>query len=181
MKKKFLVVLGCLSMMSCGGSSSGDTQIADAWALFVQGQYVQAHAAFTTAIRDHRAEALVGLGWTTIKMDSIPASNGYFARTVSDSLVHGYAGWAISSWIAGDYSGSAIRAQVVLNKLPLFVFQYDNGITQKTMWLVQGYDYYHLNNMTACLDRIQKLDTNFLSTTDPAALLAKLDALRLAQ
>lgn len=181
MKKKLFLALGCLAMMSCGGGDSEDTQIADAWALFVAGQYTQAHAAFTAAVRDHRAEALVGLGWTTLKMDSIPASNGYFTRAQGDSLIHGYAGWAISSWVAGDYSGSATQAQYVLDKLPAFVFEYDNGVTQRTMWLIQGYDYYHLGNMANCLNRIQLLDPSFTSTTDPAALLAKLDALRLAQ
>jgi hypothetical protein len=181
MKKKLFLAVGCLAMMSCGGSDSKDTRIADAWALFVAGQYPEAHAAFLLAFRSNEAEALVGLGWTTLKMDSIPASNGYFTRAQGDSLIHGYAGWAISSWIAGDYSGSVTRAQYVLDKLPAFVFEYDNGVTQRTMWLVQGYDHYHLGDMANCLNRIQLLDTAFASTTDPAALLAKLDALRLAQ
>lgn len=180
MRKIFLSALATVTL-GCGGGDSEDTQIADAWALFVAGQYSAAHSSFTLAIRDHRAEALVGLGWTTLKMDSLPQSNGYFLRTEADTLLHGYAGWAIVGWLNGDHANSAAHAQFVLDRLPEFVFEFDNGVTYRTMLLTQGYDYWHLGDFPACLSRVQLLDTGFASTTDPAALLTKLDALRAAQ
>lgn len=165
---------------SCGDDST-DTGLADAWQLFVNGQYAQAHSAFINRLNEDGSEAYVGLGWTTLKMDSLDASDRYFQRASADSLVHGYAGWAITSWLRGNYAGCISQGSFVLRKEADFEFEFNVDVDFRVIILAQAYSYYHLGNFTACVERIQRLDGTYAmpGSNVAAQLLTKLDQLNL--
>lgn len=168
-------------VLSTGCSEDPATDpLGDAWQLFINGQYTEAQTSFEALIETQPGQAYAGLGWTAMKLDNIPASVDYFEQAAGDSLVHGYAGWAIASWANKDFTHIVERAGFVVRKEPTFEFEFYKDITISTMRLMQAYGYYHTGNMSACLARIQELDGGFASTTDPALLLAKLDALSAA-
>jgi len=121
-------------------------------------------------------------------MDSIPEADRYFTlgATLDTANVIGFAGWAIVGWVRGSHAASIFRADLVLRHVPAFVFQYDEGITQRTMTLTKGYGYFHLSDYQNCIDEILVLDVTYSAPglSDPAIhsqLLAKLDALNAGQ
>lgn len=165
---------------SCGDDTA-DTGLADAWQLFVNGQYVQAHSAFVNRLNEDGSEAYVGLGWTTLKMDSLDASDRYFQRASADSLVHGYAGWAITSWLRGNYTGCISQGDFVLRHEADFEFEFNVDVNFQVIILAQAYSYFHLGNFTACVERIRQIDGSYAmpSSNVAAQLLTKLDQLNL--
>jgi len=183
-----MVIAGTILLnISCGGGEAGPTLLEEAWQKFVDGQYADAHASFSALINRNGADAYAGLGWTTMKMDSLSAADLYFQRAANlDSNVIAYAGWAIVGWTNGNYSASIGRADLVLRREPTFAFAYDTHVVKNTMILTQAYDYFHLGDYQNCINKILLIDSGYTSPniSDPTIhtqLLAKLDALNAAQ
>jgi len=83
--------------------------------------------------------------------------------------------------LRGDYALSIARAQFVLDHSPSFVFDYDAGVTQRTMLLVEAYGYYYTGDLTNCAATVLLLDSTYAGGTSAQALLTKMDALNLVQ
>lgn len=174
---KWIPVLLVLAL-SCG--TTEDTNIADGWAAFQLGNYEEAQSFFTSALTTAPKEANEGLGWVAVKEDQLPQARSYFLTSAgvdADTLIGAMAGLAIVSWQQKVYQESLDAANFVLSRQSTFTFEFDPTIVTSVLTLVQAYDYYHLGQFSACLSRIQVLDPGFASTTDPQALLNKLDAL----
>jgi hypothetical protein len=179
MKKKigWLVLSGLVVMgLGCGE----DDPLAEAWKRFRDGDYAGAHAAFSDL---SGSEALVGLGWTTLRMDSIAAADGYFQQAAGDSLVAGYAGWGLVKWVLGQYPSCIQCGDFVLQRAgATFVFDEDRSVTYKDVLWHQASSYYHLGNLEACIAKIQQIDESWVAPdlSDPdleTILLRKLEEL----
>ncbi len=193
MKTKLLAI-GAILLASCGPGSDTDPLV-QAWQLFSDGKYADAHAEFVAILSVDETNAYVGLGWTTMKMDSINAADKYFTMASNvlplaadsitllpnDSLVHGYAGWAFVAWLKEDYQKAIDRAHFVLRKEPEFKFEFDTKIAKNAILLTLAESYFSLSNYQACIDHIKLIDTSFTASAGDAnikaTLLAKLEAL----
>lgn len=181
MKTKISILITAAFLVISCGETAADDPIALAWADFSAGNYADAHTKFADAVATNAAEANVGLGWTAMRQDSIPEADRYFGLASADSLVHGYAGWAIVGWARNQHSNSLTRADFTLRRLPDFEFQYDTRIATETMVIIQAYDYFYLNNLSACITKIQILDSEFSSGSTQTQVLNKLSALAQGQ
>lgn len=180
MKKIFWpLVLGLVWVGGCGE----DDPLADAWKKFRDGNYAEAHAAFSDLVGSEGSGALVGLGWTTIRMDSMEAARGYFERSAVDSVVAGYAGWGLVLWVLEDYQGCVEKAEFVFRREgENFVFQEDRSVTYKDVLWHQASSWYHLGNLAGCVTKIKQIDPSWTEPdlNDPnleQILLAKLEEL----
>jgi hypothetical protein len=167
--------------MACGA----DTLVApldEGWTAWENQLYPEAHAKFTEA---GGAEGLNGLGWTTLKMDSMDRAEIYFALSVSDgngdTLSDAAAGLAISAWQQGDYAISLEAAKYVLRKDENYAFPHEAAVNKEVILRAKGYDEYHLLQYANCIATIQILDNTFTaSVSDPniaSILLTKLNTL----
>lgn len=176
---RYLAGLLLLMVMSCGPTES--VPLDEGWVAWESGSYAEAHAKFTEA---GGAEGLNGLGWTTLKMDSLSKSEVYFALASvggTDTLTDAAAGLAIVAWQQGDHQISLDAAGYVLRVEPNYVFSHDATITKELIILAKAYDEYHLLQYANCIASIQLLDATFSHTANEAGiaqtLLDKLDAL----
>lgn len=170
MKKYFVFAMGML-WVSCGEDDPLDV----AWSKFRNNDYAGAHQAFAE-LTSSRPEAWVGLGWTAMRMDSMPQANVYFANAASDSIVDGYAGWAIADWWAGDNAGVVSGAQFVLRRSPAYVFAHDRTVTARDMQMKEAYAEYRLGNYARVAQIIGSL-TGTTPGTGPDELLTELEDL----
>lgn len=179
---RYLASLALLTVMSCGEETVVPA-LDEGWSLWESGLYPEAHAKFIEA---GGAEGLNGLGWTTLKMDSLDRSEGYFAVSVSagvggDTLVDAAAGLAITAWKEGDYAISLEAAKFVLRKDANYVFTHETAVDKNVILRAKGYDEYHLGQYANCIATIQLMDNTFsASAADPniaSILLSKLNTL----
>lgn len=180
MKKSLIPIVVVMALvLGCGE----DDPLADAWTKFRNEDYSGAHAAFSDLISSEGSGALVGLGWTTIRMDSMVASRGYFQRAAADSLVAGYAGWSLVSWVLEDYQVCVEKAEFVMRREGEdFVFQEDRSVTYKDVLWHQASSWYHQGNVAGCIAKIKQIEPSWTEPdlNDPnleTILLAKLEAL----
>lgn len=175
MRRRIVYLIGLsfvLSTLSCGE----DDPLDQAWQKFRDGDYAGAHAAFTNLIPGER-EAYVGLGFTTMRMDSIDEASGYFSVVAADSFVAAYAGWCVTAWERNEDAQGVERGLFVLREQPVFVFTHERTLTDDDVrWHIAAC-YLNLGNYQACSNMIQTIDASFVSTTNPDLLLAKLEAL----
>lgn len=174
MKKSIFVLPLLYLMMACGEDDPLDA----AWQKFEDKAYPQAHTAFTNLISSKGSAAYVGLGWTTLRMDSLQASDRYFALAKEDSLVDGYAGWSFGLWALERYSQSLEAASFALRKKPRYVFVHDETVTNRDLILHQAYGYFHLGQYAACIEKIRFFDPSFPLDATPQQILQKLDQLK---
>lgn len=175
---KFLMGLS-LIVMSCGTTET--VPLDEGWTLWESGSYAEAHAKFVEA---SGTEGLNGLGWTTLKMDSLTQSEGYFAVAAvggTDTLTDAAAGLALVAWQQGDHAISLEAANYVLRTEPNYIFTHDPSITKDDILLAKAYDEYHLLQYANCIASIQKLDAAFTpNVNDPTIaqiLITKLNLL----
>ncbi len=167
---KLLTVGALTAMVSCGGD---DDPLALAWEKFQYKDYAGAHAEFYA----HREmpEAIAGLAWTTMRMDSITESAAYFASVAEGADV--LAGWAIVSWRLGDYAASIIHANDLEALDPTYAFEFDNDVNIFDVRLHKAYSQFYLQNYTACNATIKQIQSTWVETNDVNGLLAKLQSL----
>ncbi|MCB0834840.1 MAG: hypothetical protein KDC45_15330 [Bacteroidetes bacterium] len=185
---KHLTVLGALFI--AGVFLTGcptDDPLTPAWDAFSTRNYPAAYALFSEQAPTVGAPAYVGLGWTTMRMDSLVQSDSYFAvAAASDTLVDAFAGWAVLGWIRGQHAECAERVNIVFTLTEGYIFPYDREIRGEDLYLHQAFSYYYLQDYAKCVGSIQKIDPAFaLAISDPqrdVKLLTKLqqlsDALR---
>jgi hypothetical protein len=175
-------IVGMLAfMMSCGGETVVEP-LEEGWTLWENGAYAEAYAKFAEA---GGPEGLNGLGWTTLKMDSMEKSEAYFALAIEDggvdTLIDAAAGLAITGWQQGDYAISLDATRYVMRKDANYAFTHDASVDKGVILRAKGYDEYHLGQYSACIATIQILDNTFsANANDPniaTILLNKLNAL----
>ncbi len=175
--KRFALIGFVLLFVSCGDDNPLDV----AWQKFRNQEYVEAHAAFTELIPSEGGQAYIGLGWTTLKMDSIPEADGYFrlAIVTQDSILEGVAGISFSSWALAQYNSSIISSENVIRRRPTFVFTHDRTVTYHDMYVHQAYSEFRLSRFSASLQTVQRLQPGYTlpSADTVGGLLAKLDSL----
>ena len=176
-----LVMLFGMSVSSCGDDPNS---LDPAWQALQDGDYASAHARFAElALTDTTGGAYVGLGWVTLLMstDSLQASDRYFTLVAEDSIDDGYAGWSVTKWALKDYASVIPIGDVVINHDPFYVFTYESSIDINDIILHQAYSYYHMNQYSGCIVKIQALDPSFTATPNQSGiatlLLSKLEAL----
>ena len=163
---KYIAVAAVLFISGCGGSGGSDP-IADAWKSFEAKQYSQSFSQFQL-IGLGNPEVNVGLGWNCIRLDTIDLANIYFQAIASDSLEDAYAGWSTALWIQGDYQACIDKANVTLQKSPLYSFQHDPNVTYQDLIWNQASGYFHLADYSNCINRIKLLDANFNANPNDA-------------
>jgi hypothetical protein len=172
----FMFALSAFLLVSCGDDDPLDA----AWAKFEDQAYVEAHAAFAKLVSSEGSAALVGLGWTTLRMDSMAAADRYFDQAKADSIVDGYAGWSCILWVQERYAESLAKATFALRKQPNYKFPYDHSVTDEDLRLHQAYGYFHLGEYNNCILKIRTFDqeANFPLTSTPQEILLKLEELK---
>lgn len=172
MKKIIGVVLPfALIVGSCGD----DDPLDEAWSKFRNRDYAGAHEDFSKLIPGER-EAYVGLGWTTLRQDSLDAADGYFSIVAGDSLIDAYVAWTALAWERGEDAASITRARFVLNRNPSYVFKHDRSITYHDVLIHEGYGELHLGNYTRVAQILAELDVT-VADNNPDTLLAALEEL----
>ncbi len=184
-----LISLFSMITISCGDDNPLDA----AWAKFEDQKYTAAHAEFTDLLSSEGSAALVGLGWTTLKMDSMTASDRYFDEAKDDSIVDGYAGWSFVMWVLSldttlsstqkrEYALSMIKnAAFTLRKESNYVFTHDRTVTDEDLRLHQAYGYFYLEDYSSCILKIREFpqEKNFPLTSTPQQILIKLEELKI--
>ncbi len=175
MMKKWAVCVVALGLLfsACGEDDPLDV----AWQKFRAGEYADAHAAFTELIPDER-EAYVGLGWTTMRMsvDSLDASDAYFAVVAGDSLTDAYAGWTAIAFAKTQHAQTVARAQFVVRRNASYVFTHDRTVTASDLLVHEGYGQFHQGNYTRVVQILTTLGVS-VADSQPATLLAALEGL----
>ena len=175
-----------IMLLGMGTTSCSDdpNSLDPAWEALQDGDYASAHARFAElALTDTTGGAYVGLGWVTLLMsvDSLEASDRYFTLVAEDSIDDGYAGWSVTKWALKDYASVIPIGDVVINHDPFYVFTYESSIDINDIILHQAYSYYHMNQYSGCIVKIQALDPSFTATPNQSGiatlLLSKLEAL----
>jgi hypothetical protein len=162
-----------LIVMSCGDDAVPTSLVDEGWTFWKDGFYAQAHAKFSEAALSDAEEGLNGLGWTTLKMDSLSQSEIYFVGSAvsgvaGDTLVDAMVGLAMVAWQQGDYAISLQAANYVLRTEPNYIFEHDPSITKDDIILAKAYDQYHLLQYAGCITTIQQLDAAFTANvSDP--------------
>ena len=154
--------------------------IGDAWQSFEAKQYVTAHQLFVSVAHIDPENAYTGLGWTTIKMDSLASAKRYFSIIANDSVIDAYAGQAIVDESQKAYSSMISNSDFVLRKNPNWVFYHDQTICYKALILKRASSYFALGNYGSSLTEVQKLDPSFnvdvATSAGQASLAAKIDS-----
>ncbi len=169
----FLAGVFLLAVVSCDEGNPLDA----GWSKFAEGDYPGAHAEFSSLVGSEGAGAYVGLGWTTMKMDSLPEADNYFALAAADSLPEGFAGWSILAWLQGNHTACIDRAEFVFRVVggyDTYVFPYDPSITYQDLLLHEAYSYYYQQDFFNCVNCIQMIDPSFAVAMNDPTLQAKL-------
>lgn len=177
---RFIAASCLLLIAACEDTNPLDA----AWSKFGEHDYAGAHAEFTSLVGSEGSAAYVGLGWTTLMMDSLPESDAYFTLASGDSLMEGYAGWSILAWLQGQHDLCIDRAEFVFRNAgsyDAYVFPYDPEITYHDLIIHEGFSYYYNQNFFECINTVQRIDPAFsVALNDPqieTKLLAQLDLL----
>ena len=185
MKKLLMMIsiLGLAVMTGCGDENPLDA----AWSKFEDAKgtddYTEAYTAFADLVDGEGTPAIVGLGWTVLRMDSLDAADRYFAGIAEDSVVDAFAGWQFAVWALGRSADNIAKGDFVLRKEPRYVFEHDRTVTDDDVVLHQAYGYFHTGNYSKCIEKILKLDSGYIAPaiSDPEIdekLLTKLESLR---
>ena len=172
---RYLTRLSLLVVISCDETNPLDP----AWTKFAEGDYPGAHAEFSSLVASEGSAAYVGLGWTTIKMDSLPEADTYFTLASNDSLLEGYAGWSITAWLMGQHTLCVERSEFVFRNAggyDAYIFPYDPEITFHDLLIHEAYSYYNIQNFFECINTIQRIDPAFTVALNDPQLQTKLIA-----
>lgn len=165
------LILTCVT----GACDDYEASLMDAaWKKFENQDYDGAYAEFSAL---NGPNARIGLGWTLLRMDSIPEADRAFRIAAADSVLDGYAGIAITSWKTGRYTSAIYAANFVERWDPEYYFVHDPSVELNDLILHKAFCQYYLNDLTACNASIKKLDPAWVTSTNPATVLNKLEAL----
>ena len=172
--KTIFMIAFALSFIANGCDDYEASLLDAAWKKFENKDYDGAHTEFTTL---NGPESRIGLGWTLLRMDSIPEADRAFRVAAGDSILDGYAGMAITSWKTGRYATAIYAASFVERLDPEYYFVHDPSVELNDLILHKAFCQYYLNDLTACNASIKKIDQTWVVSTNPTVILNKLESL----
>lgn len=169
-------------VISCGGGGGGDKDpLAEANDLFAVKNYAAALTAYLDAVASEGAPANVGAGWCYLRLQDYTNANAQFTTAAGDSLIDGYAGWAIIKWVQNDPAAAVAYIDFVLGRDANYIFALDTRVTAGALIYIQASSYLELEDYAMCLAKIQVLSPGYTADlNDPNIediLLAKLTEL----
>ncbi len=185
MKKiKFIFLLvTILSIYSCAKDDL--LTIKSANKKFAGGNYDSALKDYENLIGSQGSVARVGAGWCHLRLNNYSSAIQQFTASAGDSLVDGYAGWAVALWAmkSDSAASSAIRGEFVLRKDPAFILSLDSKIGIDEILFILASDYLILQDYAKTLEKIKLISgqSNYSANlSDPNIediLLSKLQSL----
>ena len=171
MKTKFIIlILSLLSFFSCednGGRpeiTAGEL-IASGWVNFEAGEYTSAINDFNSAItKDASAfEAYSGIGWSQIRLDRIDEAEINYLTALDGNYAgkEVLAGLAAISLATEEYTTAIGYAESILNIDPDWVFEHDNTVDYKDVWLIVATAYFHEGDFAEVELAIQNIDSAY--------------------
>ena len=172
MKTKFmiLIVVAISIFFSCE-DSGGEPELTagelinSGWINFEIGEYTLAIEDFNSAIsKDASAsEAYSGIGWSRIRLDMIGAAQTSFLTALDGNYAGKelLAGLAAISLANEEYSTAIGYAESILNIDPDWVFEHDNSIDYKDVWLIVATAYFHEGDFAEVELAIQNIDSAY--------------------
>jgi hypothetical protein len=183
MKARTLVLLaGLLSWVGCSGGGGGDKDpLAEANDFFTAKNYAAALTAYLDAVASEGAPANVGAGWCYLRLQDYTNANTQFTTAAGDSLIDGYAGWAIVKWVQNEPEAVVDYVDLVVGQDANYIFALDTRVTAGALIYIQASAYLELEDYAMCLAKIQLLAPGYTADlNDPNIediLLAKLTEL----
>lgn len=180
MKARTLVLLtGLLFWVGCGGGGGGDKDPLDAANdLFAAKNYAAALVEYLDAVTTEGSPANVGAGWCYLRLQDYANADAQFTAAAADSLIDGYAGWAIVKWVQNDPDAVVNYVDLVVGQDANYIFALDTRVTAGALIYIQASAYLELEDYAMCLATIQILDSGYTADlNDPNIediLLAKL-------
>ena len=165
----FLIVV-TLSFFSCednGGEPevTAEELISSGWIYFETGEYLNAIEDFNFAIsKDASAfEAYSGIGWSRIRLDMIGAAQTSFLTALDGNYAGKelLAGLAAISLATEEYTTAIGYAESILNIDPDWIFEHDNSIDYKDVWLIVATAYFHEGDFAEVELAIQNIDSAY--------------------
>ena len=171
MKTKFIIlILSLLSFFSCednGGEPVGSAEelITSGWVKFEAGEYTSAINDFNSAItKDASAfEAYSGIGWSQIRLDRIDEAEINYLTALDGNYAgkEVLAGLAAISLATEEYTTAIGYAESILNIDPDWVFEHDNTVDYKDVWLIVATAYFHEGDFAEVELAIQNIDSAY--------------------
>ena len=167
--KSIILIIVTLSFFSCenGGEpelTAGEL-INSGWVNFEIGEYLIAIEDFNSAIsKDASAsEAYSGIGWSRIRLDMIDEAQIGFLTALDGNYAgkETLAGLAAISLVTEEYTTAIGFAESILNIDPDWIFEHDNSIDYKDVWLIVATAYFHEGNFAEVEAAILKIDSSY--------------------
>ena len=171
MRTKFIIsIVVSLSFFSCednGGEPEGTAGelINSGWIYFETGEYLNAIDDFNSALtKDASAsEAYSGIGWSRIRLDMIDDARASFLTALDGNYAGKelLAGLAAISLANEEYAAAIGYAESILNIDPDWIFEHDNTVDYKDVWLVVAIAYFHEGDFIEVEAAILKIDSSY--------------------
>lgn len=170
----FMSIMALILLMLILSCEDPISPLEEAWEKYEKRAYSEAYALFSEI---EKPEAVVGLGWTALRMDSFPEAEAFFESVAADSLTDGYAGSVFVKWRQDHFTQAIEASQFVRRRDPEYIFSHDKSINISDIKLHQAYSLFHVRNYNACNDVIHELDPIWIPSNDPALILVRLEML----
>lgn len=160
--------------------------IAQGWAAFEQGNYLQAKDKFSEAQSQYPLEVEVynGLGWSYFKLDSLEQAVRQFhiCYCLFEPTADIFAGWAFALNALKAYGESNVQADSALVSNPTWVFDHGLMLDSRDLVLLKAENHYLLGYFAESLLEVKILNPAFTAdvTTDfgRSALAAEIERLK---
>ena len=171
MRTKFIIlIIVTLSLFSCednGGEpeATAGELINSGWVNFEAGEFSSAVSDFNSALsKDASAfEAYSGIGWSQIRLDQIDEAETNYMTALNGNYAGKelLAGLAAISLVNEEYTTAIGYAESILNIDPDWVFEHDNSIDFKDVWLLVATAYFHEGDFAEVELSILKIESTY--------------------
>ncbi|MCH7818507.1 MAG: hypothetical protein IIB40_03010 [Candidatus Marinimicrobia bacterium] len=170
--KSIILIIVTLSFFSCEDNGEEPEVIVTAeeliiagWVNFETGEYAIAIEDFNSAlsIDASASEAYSGIGWSRIRLEMIDDAQTSFLAALDGNYAgeETFAGLAAISLVKEKYTAAIGYAESILNIDPEWIFEHDNTIDYKDVWLIVATAYFHEGNFTEVEAAILKIDSTY--------------------
>ena len=167
--KPIILIIVTLSFFSCdnGGEPEGSAAdlINSGWVKFEAGEFSSAVSDFNSALsKDASAfEAYSGIGWSQIRLDQIDEAETNYMTALNGNYAGKelLAGLAAISLVNEEYTTAIGYAESILNIDPDWVFEHDNSIDFKDVWLLVATAYFHEGDFAEVEKAILNIDSTY--------------------